>query len=91
MNQKELGKFMIESATRIFGPSECYPIKFQGRAYLLIGSKTDGAIATRHQYANFKDSYAHLFPDGIVRRYGKEIGRAEDIVFTRKRDREASD
>jgi hypothetical protein len=46
----------------------------------LIGD-SDGAITTPDDYAAGIASYAHLYPDGIVRRFGEEIGRIEDIEF----------
>lgn len=55
-------------------------IVFQGKEYLLIG-ETDGAIATREQYANGFCPYAHLYPDGIIRRKSSIIGVKSDIEF----------
>lgn len=60
-------------------------IRFQGREMIFIGSLAedemleDGAIATEDQYLNFKESHAHLFDDGLVRRHGAVIGAREDI------------
>jgi hypothetical protein len=63
-----------------YGPSRVRRCRFKGKSYLLIGTKKyGGAIATRRQYENFEDSYAHLFPDGVVRRYGRVIGGRDDI------------
>lgn len=65
-----------------------YPVvEFFGRRFLLIGSpfEDDGTgwpLATREQYNNFRPSYAHLFPDGRVLRYGVEIGTASDVRLT---------
>jgi hypothetical protein len=56
-------------------------IRFEGQEYLLIGDKTDGAIATREQFENFDLSYAHLFSDGKIRRFNVVIGTLEDIEF----------
>ena len=55
-------------------------IKFEGKEMLLIG----GAIATQEQFENFEPSYAHLFPDGVIRRYGEEIGLESDIEYLDK-------
>lgn len=55
-------------------------IRFQGADYLLIG-ETVGAIATQHQYENGLCSYAHLFPDGLIRRFDEVIGTKADIEF----------
>lgn len=56
-------------------------IKFKGKNYILVGDKTDGAIATKEQFINGKCSYAHLFEDGDVRRFGDIIGSIKDIKF----------
>lgn len=58
------------------------PIRFRGRRYLLIGTKKYGAaIATKRQYENGPNSYAHLFPNGHVVRYGYKIGTVKGISF----------
>lgn len=54
-------------------------IEFKGKNYVLVGDLVDGAIATRKQYENFECSYAHLYKDGIIRRFGIPIGTKEDI------------
>lgn len=58
-------------------------IKFKGEEFILVGSSSEleGAIATREQYENFEDSYAHLFSDGTVKRYKVVIGNLNDIEF----------
>jgi len=58
-------------------------IRFQNRPFLFIGneSKTDGSIATVHQYRNGLPSHAHLFADGRIVRYGEIIGSREDIEW----------
>lgn len=55
-------------------------IKLWGSEYWLIGDK-DGAIATPDQYKNFECSYAHLFPNGEIKRFKKVIGSIQDIEF----------
>lgn len=58
-------------------------IRLHGRRYLFIGNdeRTDGGIATRRQYDNFVPGYAHLYPDGNIRRYGVVIGTRDDIEW----------
>lgn len=61
-------------------------IMFKGKEYLLIsGSLEHSAIATKEQYENFECSYAHLFPDGKIRRFNKVIGDVNDIEFVGKK------
>jgi hypothetical protein len=38
-----------------------------------------GAITTTGRFHRFDESLCHLSADGIIRRYGREIGTAEDI------------
>lgn len=67
-------------------------VKFQGTEYwLLCDSDGDfGALApldhcneeghvVDFETAVFADSFAHLFPDGRLMRYGKQIGTREDL------------
>lgn len=57
-------------------------IKLFGKNYLLIGDvKEGGAIATKKQFENFEPSYAHLCPNGDIKKYGVVIGSVEDIKF----------
>lgn len=57
-------------------------VRFQGREFLLIGSiEAGGAIATREQFDSFQESYAHLFSDGEILRFGQKIGTIEDLEF----------
>lgn len=58
-----------------------FKIKFKGKKYILVGSKLEGAIATERAFKNCLPSYAHLIVNGEVLRYGKAIGRYEDIEF----------
>lgn len=60
-----------------------WEIKFKGQDYLLVGD-TDGAIASKEDYENFTPSFAHLFPDGTIKRYNSVIGKREDIQFLKR-------
>jgi len=53
-------------------------IRFGRNDYLLIN---EGAIATEEQYRNGEDSFAHLYPDGRIWRYGEVIGTKDEIEF----------
>lgn len=63
-----------------------HEIEFQGKEYLLIGTLKDGAIATREDYENFNPSYAHLFSDGLIKRYFCVIGTVDDIKLKGKKN-----
>lgn len=52
-------------------------IRFEGKEWVLVG----GAITTPEAYRNFAPSYAHLFDDGRIVRWGKQIGARADIEF----------
>ncbi len=52
-------------------------IRFQDREFVLI----EGALTTEQNFIHGRQSYAHLFEDGIIRRFGRDIGRQEDIEF----------
>lgn len=56
-------------------------VRFQDAEYILVGGDLTkgGPIATPDAFANFRVSYAHLMPDGIIRRYGAQIGTRDDI------------
>ena len=55
-------------------------IKFNNQEYILLGTLEEGgAIATREQWENGLCSFAHLFEDGKIMRFGEEIGSREDI------------
>ena len=57
-------------------------IKLFGNDYLLIGDiQNGGPIATRSQYENFECSYAHLYPNGDINRFGQVIGTRADIII----------
>lgn len=53
-------------------------IKFKNKNFILIG-ENEGPITTRHHFKHGLCSYAHLFKDGKVKRFNKEIGTAKDI------------
>ncbi len=62
-------------------------IWFQGDEYLFIGDSSNpenlhegGAIATEAAFRSGQVSYAHLFSDGVVRRYNDVIGERADIT-----------
>ena len=55
-------------------------ILFQGKPFLLIGSETDGAIATQEQWDNLEMSTAHM-TDGVIHQNKKRIGTIDDITF----------
>lgn len=56
-------------------------IKFQGQEWLFPHHSLEkgGPICTPKQYAEGIVSYAHLFKDGIVRRFNEPIGTIKDI------------
>ena len=57
-------------------------IKFQGRDYILTDpDATNSPIATIEQYQNGHTSYAHLYEDGTINRFGTPIGTKADIEF----------
>ena len=57
-----------------------YKINLFGVTYLLVGDMVKGgAIATEEQYENCEDSFAHLYRNGQVKRYGAVIGARKDI------------
>ena len=55
-------------------------IRLFGQEFILIGDLDNGGpIATVDAYRNFDCSYAHLFSDGRIMRFGKQIGNRNDI------------
>ena len=38
-----------------------------------------GAITTQERFDDFEESLCHLFDDGVIRRYGSEVGTFADI------------
>ncbi len=69
------------------------PIQFKGTNYLLVGGNlnTGGAIATQEEFEEFRISYAHLNPDGNVKRFGKIIGTVKDIKILTPKEVEDAD
>ena len=64
-------------------------IIWQGEEYVLCsepedyeGEDKNGPIATTEQFNSAIVGPAHLFEDGRVMAYGKEVGKREDITFT---------
>ena len=56
-------------------------IIFKEDKFILVGNLEDGgAIAKREDYENFEMSYAHLFQNGEVKRFGVVIGSRADIL-----------
>lgn len=64
-----------------------YPkLKFQGRIFILVGSKTgdenmNGAIATKEEYLSGRINFAHLNESGTITRYHEKIGTIKDIEW----------
>lgn len=56
-------------------------IRFNGLAFIITGTDKHGPIATKKQYQNGECSYAHLYPDGRIVQFNKQIGTVEDIEF----------
>lgn len=55
-------------------------IRFQKRTYVLDGDlRSGGPIATRYQYRHGLCSFAHLFKDGAIKQFGKQIGTRDDL------------
>lgn len=62
-------------------------IRFKDEKYLLVGNVEEGgAIATQQDYENGDVSFAHLGPDGTIRRFHKAIGTVNEIEFLGKVD-----
>lgn len=61
-------------------------VVFHEHVYLLIAShgENDGPLATPAQYENGESPFAHLYPDGTIKRYGTVIGSRDDLTFTGK-------
>ena len=53
-------------------------IIFKGNEYILVA----GGITTKEDFENGRISYAHLYPDGIIKRHTEIIGTKDDIIFT---------
>jgi hypothetical protein len=56
-------------------------IKFQNEEYVFTGESLEegGSIARLEDFENGRCSFAHLFPDGNISRFGMLIGTREDI------------
>lgn len=54
-------------------------VKFQSNEYYLITGLVDSPIATKEAYENGTASYAHLFPNGQIKRFGEVIGNKKDL------------
>lgn len=61
-------------------------VRFQGNEYLLIGVKPGGLsrgvgapLATKEQYENGHQSFAHLSENGFIQRRRVRIGSIEDL------------
>ena len=59
-------------------------VKFQGEEFILVGDENDCAITTKYLYENCLTSYAHLFPDGNIKRFDVIIGTKEDLLYLNK-------
>ena len=67
-------------------------IKFQGEIYLLIDEgKGHGAIAKEEDFIHGRCSYAHLFEDGTIMRFGEQIGTKDDIEIIGEKEVEVPD
>ncbi len=52
-------------------------VRFKGNEYLLI----DGcSITTTEAFSRGECSFAHLFEDGTIKRFGETIGHRSDLV-----------
>jgi hypothetical protein len=58
-------------------------VKFKGTEFVFVGEddRSDGAIATPEAYEAGDTSYAHLFEDGLIRRFQTVIGTKDDLEW----------
>lgn len=72
----------IALIARLIPHGSCPKVSFRGRDYLFVADYggESGALATVEAFHAGACSYAHLFADGFVRRFGTVIGRREDII-----------
>lgn len=56
-------------------------VEFQGERYLFIGDDDDSPLATKEQYENGHESFAHLLGNDVWR-HGAIIGSRNDLRFT---------
>ena len=59
-------------------------IKFQGKIYYLPSGLSDSPIATKHQFINGLESYAHLQSNGEICRHHKKIGDIKDVEIIKE-------
>lgn len=56
--------------------------KFKENLFIFVGNKkSGGALSTINDFENGLPSYAHLFSNGKIFRYGEEIGNVKDLKF----------
>ena len=61
-------------------------VRFQNEEFILVGDKDDCAITTKYLYENCLTSYAHLFPDGNIKRLNVVIGTKKDLLYLDKKN-----
>jgi hypothetical protein len=62
-------------------------IRFKGQDYILV----DGAIATVAAFQVGECSYAHLYEDGTIKRFGEIVGHRKDIEYVGEVDVDVPD
>jgi hypothetical protein len=57
-------------------------VRLCGAEYVFIGDNllVGGAIALAEDFQHGRASYAHLWPDGAVKRFGETIARRDDVT-----------
>lgn len=58
--------------------------RFRRRKYIVDGDyRQPGgcALATKAAFANGEVSFAHIFPNGAIMRFGQKIGAVDEIKF----------
>lgn len=56
-------------------------VQFRGVEYVLVGDLEDGGpIALADDYRTGRCSFAHLYPDGHISRFGAAIGTRDDLT-----------
>lgn len=71
MNVQELLEIADEQNVEIY----LHLPEYEGMNLIMVG----GAITTQERFDNFTESLCHLFEDGIIRRYRREISSFADI------------
>lgn len=72
----------LDTSERIEGNKmEEHKISLYGKEYILVGSKTEGVIATQEQFEELRGPYAYLNPGGRITRFGNVIGTIDDITY----------